>query len=400
MAMAIPGKACCVLILFFALVCCQAGAAPKSRVRPVAGPDPFKGKAIASSPRPGEKIFNVMQFGAKPGGKADNFQAFIAAWKATCAAREPARFHIPQGIFKIGPIAFAGPCQNQAPIIFEILGTVKASTDPSEYTNGEWVLLSGNTMIVAPNPNCMQMPSSIKVNRATNVLLHGFTSLNAMGFHIFITNSVNIRARRLKVIAPRTSPNTDGIHVSRCTKVRIAKSTIGTGDDCISIVQGSVDIGVTRVTCGPGHGISIGSLGKYQDEEDVRGIFVTNSVLSNTDNGIRIKTWPDSPPSAATGMLFKDITMNNVQNPILIDQEYNCGLTCKKPPSRVRISDVRFINIKGTSSTPMAINFKCSQQFPCQNIHLNNVDIKGGNAVCRNAKLNYLGLQIPPPCRG
>ncbi|KAJ7980301.1 putative Pectin lyase-like superfamily protein [Quillaja saponaria] len=201
------GKSRCVLILCFALVYREGF---PSRVIPVAGPDPFKGKAIVGAPRPGEKVFNVMQFGAKPDGKADNFQAFVAAWKATCSSREPARFLIPQGTFKVGPVPFAGPCQNQAPIIFEIIGTVKASTDPSEYTNGEWFLFESvnNIKIIGSgtfdgqgasvwkyndchtNSDCAQMPCSIKVNRATNVLLHGFTSLNAMGFHIFITNSV------------------------------------------------------------------------------------------------------------------------------------------------------------------------------------------------------------------
>ena len=75
---------------------------------------------------------------------------------------------------------------------------------------------------------------------------------------------------------------------------------------------------------------SIGSLGKYQDEKDVVGIIVKNSTLLNTDNGLRIKTWPGSPPSEAKGILFQDIILKNVKNPIIIDQLYcPSGSACR-----------------------------------------------------------------------
>lgn len=72
---------------------------------------------------------------------------------------------------------------------------------------------------------------------------------------------------------------------------------------------------------------SIGSLGKYEDEEDVTAVQVKNCTLRDTTNGIRIKTFPFKPnviPIRASGFLFKDIVMDNVKNPIIIDQEY-CG---------------------------------------------------------------------------
>jgi hypothetical protein len=67
---------------------------------------------------------------------------------------------------------------------------------------------------------------------------------------------------------------------------------------------------------------SVGSLGKYPDEKDVRGVVVTNCTLRNADNGVRIKTWGGSPPSQASNILFQDIIMDNVKRPIIIDQTY------------------------------------------------------------------------------
>lgn len=67
---------------------------------------------------------------------------------------------------------------------------------------------------------------------------------------------------------------------------------------------------------------SIGSLGHYDDEADVRGIIVKNCSLRETDNGVRIKTYKTDSPSKASGIIFQDLIMTRVRNPIIIDQEY------------------------------------------------------------------------------
>lgn len=66
---------------------------------------------------------------------------------------------------------------------------------------------------------------------------------------------------------------------------------ISAGDDCVSIEDGTHGLHVTRLVCGPGHGISIGSLGDDNSRAEVSDIFIDTVHLYGTTNGARIKTW-------------------------------------------------------------------------------------------------------------
>lgn len=80
---------------------------------------------------------------------------------------------------------------------------------------------------------------------------------------------------------------------------------------------------------------SVGSLGKYAYEKDVCGLIVRDSTLSGTANGIRIKTWENSPTElTASNMTFDNIIMNNVANPIIIDQSYCPYASCPAEVSK------------------------------------------------------------------
>jgi len=212
---------------------------------------------------------------------------------------------------------------------------------------------------------------------------------------------------KLTITAPADSANTDGIHIGPSSGITITDIKIGTGDDCISLGDGSQDITITKVTCGPGHGISVGSLGRYKDEEPVSGITVTGCTITNAQNGVRIKTWPASPSAgSASGMHFEDITMINVDNPILIDQGYCPHGQCKaQVPSTIKISDVSFKNIRGSTNNVEAIKLACSKSVPCEKVNLQDIDLKftgSGEAktICENVKPTISGTQNPPGCTG
>lgn len=64
-----------------------------------------------------------------------------------------------------------------------------------------------------------------------------------------------------------------------------------TGDDCVSIQTGCSGVNIQNVDCGPGHGISIGSLGKDNTKACVSNITVSDTKIHDTLTGVRIKTW-------------------------------------------------------------------------------------------------------------
>jgi len=95
--------------------------------------------------------------------------------------------------------------------------------------------------------------------------------------------------------------------------------------------------------------------------------------------------------------------MDNVRNPIIIDQFYCLSKGCTNQTSALSVSDILYENIKGTyniRSPPM--HFACSDSVPCTNLTLSDVELlpAEGDLVldpyCWNAYGNFRTLTIPP----
>ncbi|KAG2719461.1 hypothetical protein I3760_03G268600 [Carya illinoinensis] len=135
------------------------------------------------------------------------------------------------------------------------------------------------------------------------------------------------------------------------------------------------------------------------------GVTVRNYTLTSTTFGVRVKTWPNSPSGVASYLDFEDIVMNNVSTCLLIDQEYCPYAQCNaEVPSRVKISNVSFKNIRGTSATKQAVKIICSRSIPCQNVQISDISLqyngKDGpiTSVCKNVKRSAFGKLNPPAC--
>ncbi|XP_065872927.1 exopolygalacturonase-like [Euphorbia lathyris] len=362
---------------------------------------------------------DITTFGAKPG--ADSAQAITTAWKEACAAAGTGTVTVPTGTFLTGPVLLAGPCKGE--MKFNLIGTLQA---PLKVETSGWITfehvdkltISGTGTLDGQGeemwksqPGCFKTAKMCKTT-AINLrldfvktgLVEGITSLNSKNFHINVLSSTDITLQKLTITAPAESPNTDGIHVARSKGVTITDVNIGTGDDCVSVGDRTSDLKVINVKCGPGHGISIGSLGLYQNEEPVTGVTVQGCTLTKSDNGVRVKSWPDKYGCEASGIHFSDITMEEVENPIIIDMMYcppgGCSTTA---PSKVKLTDISFKGIKGSTPTPDAISINC-MLGSCTNIGLADIDLKFTGpkgppiANCTNIKPTMTGTVNPAGC--
>ncbi|XP_050248571.1 exopolygalacturonase-like [Quercus robur] len=368
-------------------------------------------------------VFNVMNYGAVADGNTDNSKVFEYVFNKACQSEGINLVLIPRGTYMLWPIMLKGPCKGQ--VEFQIKGTLKAPTDKASTVNvyywiafqyiDQLILTGGgkldgqglaawNVYTCNVDPNCKALPISLRLDFVTNSRISHLSSINSKSAHVNVFACEHVRFDHIHIIAPKDSPNTDGIHIGSSSNIDIFNSIIATGDDCVSLSPGSKDINIQDVKCGPGHGISVGSLGGVPNEEDVSGLRVTHSTFIGTQNGLRVKTWAMPYSNNVFNLTFENIIMENVDNPIIIDQQYCPPRNCKKGDSQVQIRDVKFRNITGTSSSKIAVAFDCSKGKPCENIELNNINLTyngaGGPAtsLCSNAKGIVIGQQQPPSC--
>ncbi|XP_019164650.1 PREDICTED: polygalacturonase-like [Ipomoea nil] len=353
-------------------------------------------------------------------GDSDISPELLKAWDEACAATTPSIIVIPKGTFQMKQALLKGPCK--APIELKIKATLKAPPNPNDMEcKKEWLTINyvddftlsgdgtldgqGDVQIYGQKKDTGfksdKLPNNLSLNFLKNSIIRDITSLNSKLFHVNVFGGKNLTFQKITIKAPADSHNTDGIHIAKICDVTIKDSVIGTGDDCISIGDGLENLNIDGVTCGPGHGISVGSLGKTPGEEPVKGVTVKDSKFIGTDNGLRIKTWPNSHPGVVTDIHYHKIEMEDVKNPIVIDQEYCPNNQCsKEKPSLVKISNVSYTNIKGTSATEEAVIIACSSGVPCEDVKFGDINLtfKGGAAktVCSNAKPKLTGKQTPP----
>ncbi|KAJ6752483.1 hypothetical protein OIU85_002857 [Salix viminalis] len=315
---------------------------------------------------------NDIAFGAVGDGISDDTQAFVKAWDTACATPE-AVFLVPSDRhYLVNATRFKGPCEDR--LVIQIDGTIVAPDEPKnwdpdhdrqwlEFSKLNGVVFQGNGVIDGSgskwwasscktnktNP-CRGAPSALTIDSSSSVNVKGLTIKNSQQMHFVISKSASVR-------------------VSQDCK-------IGTGDDCISIVNGSSGIKMKRIYCGPGHGVSIGSLGKDSSTGIVTKVVLDTAFIRETTNGVRIKTWQGGN-GYVRGVRFENVRMENVDNPIIIDQFYcDSPKSCQNQTSAVKISEIMYRNISGTTNSEKAMRFACSDSVPCSNIILSNVNLE------------------------
>ncbi|KAK3438173.1 hypothetical protein EUGRSUZ_C02787, partial [Eucalyptus grandis] len=362
--------------------------------------------------------YNVVNYGATGSGDDDDAQAFVKAWEDTCGdsgEKGTPTLAVPGGKkFRLSPVAFKGPCKSSS-INVQIDGTLVAPSSLSGWkgcSSGKWLNfqdvanlnVKGSGQVDGQGSPWWDGAEALAFSQCVNLVLSGLKHVNSPRNHISISGCDNGIVSNLQITAPESSPNTDGIDISHTNNLDIHDLDIQTGDDCIAINGGSSNISITRVSCGPGHGVSIGSLGKNGAYETVEQVQVRDCSFSGTTNGVRIKTWQGGS-GYAKNIIFDQIKLDAVSNPIIIDQFYNPGGAQPNEASGVVVSDVTFTGFRGSSASDQAIKLSCSS-VGCSDITLDNVQItssKPGDTVtasCENAHGSATLTTPPVRCLG
>ncbi|KAL3639708.1 hypothetical protein CASFOL_014676 [Castilleja foliolosa] len=370
-------------------------------------------------------VLNINEFGAKGDGITDDTKTLLDVWTVACSSPSPAKIVIPaRNSYLVKQTDFAGPCKSN--VTLRISGTIVAPRDPMVWDGldvHKWLYFHGIKSLTVEgggiingmghewwarsckrnesNP-CSHAPTAITFHKCNNLKVRRITLVNSQQMHMAFTNCIHVSVSGLTIEAPADSPNTDGVHISASTHVELKDAVIGTGDDCVSIVSNSSRIRIKNIVCGPGHGISIGSLGKYKSYAAVQDVIVDGAILFDTENGVRIKTWQGGS-GFVRKITFQDIWMYNVSNPIIIDQYYcDSPVPCLNQTSAVSIDSISFRGIKGISATEEAIEFLCSESYPCKKIYLEDIQLVSlsgfSKSSCWDAYGTSSGMIIPPSC--
>ncbi|KAK8543050.1 hypothetical protein V6N13_136406 [Hibiscus sabdariffa] len=307
-------------------------------------------------------VFSVLDFGAIGDGVTDDTQAFKLAWDTACQT-ESAVLLVPDGYsFMLQSTVLAGPCKT-AGLVFQIEGTIMPPDGPDSW------------------PRNISKRQWLVFYRINGMLMQGGGLVDGKGEKWW-----NLPCKPHKGIYGTTMP--------------------GPCDSPVAIrffMSSNLTVKGLKIKNSPQFHFSIGSLGINHSRACVSNITVSDSVIQHSDNGIRIKTWQGGS-GCVSKVKFRNISMEAVRNPIIIDQYYCLTKNCSNQTSAVVINDISYVNIKGSydvRSPPMS--FACSDSTPCINLTLAQVELQPAtrgrtvaNPYCWNAHGTVLTQTIPP----
>lgn len=322
---------------------------------------------------------DVCKFGAKADGVTDATH-FIQA--AILACPEGGRVLIPAGVYRITSLFLKSHLRLELakgaelkafvdPEKFAILpGMIQAYNEIDQYNLGSWegnplpayagiicgigvedVVVYGEGTI---NGNASMddwwtkgkqnkkifRPRLFFINHCKNVTLSGLLITNSPSWTLHPYFSENLKFIDLFVKNPFDSPNTDGCDPESCKNVDIIGVHFSVGDDCIAVKSGKIYMGKTykqpsenfvirQCLMEDGHGaVTLGS----EMAGGVKNFLIEECVFSHTDRGLRIKTRRGRGKDAVIdGIVFKNLTLDHVLTPLVVNSFYFCDPDGKTP---------------------------------------------------------------------
>ena len=255
--------------------------------------------------------------------------------------------------------------------------------------NVTWWDLARQAQVIDQQQSC---PRILVVRQSDNFTLYRITLRNSPNFHVSVDRTNGFTAWGVKIQAPKTARNTDGIDPSSSTNVTITHSFIATGDDNVAIKAGNAGA-ASHMTIEhnhfySGHGMSIGS----ETNGGAAAIRVRDLTIDGADNGIRIKS-DRSRGGLVQDVTYDDVCMRDVKNPVLLTTAYTNASGDLLPMYRdILLNNVRSVTPGRVTVTGLDEDHKISVRF-------NNVFIEGERKVEHaDLSLRIAGHGRAPAC--
>ncbi|KAE8664322.1 F18B13.22 protein isoform 3 [Hibiscus syriacus] len=349
--------------------------------------------------------------GAVVDGTADNSEALLKAWNFVCS-RE-----VEDGVwiilvpgnqtFLLRPLTFNGPCKAKE-IKFLIMGRIISPISPETwegFDQGRWLTfnrvsgleIKGRGEIDGRgwgwwNQSCryhphLGAPCTSLAPTVSRFLDFDYASRHrslsqvrlvySSQTHVLIRGTNDFIVDDEVITTPETSPNTDGIHISSASNIFIRNSIIGT------------------VWTWP-----------WNKHWKLRkGKKLRTSAEHSRKHGILQRNYEWSSNQDMAGVTFENLSFEKEKNLIIIDQNYcNVRGACGELETGVKIRDMVYKNLRGTSSTEVAITLNCSRSVSCTGLLLQSVLLKSAltgtnvSSSCINAYGAAIGVFQPAPC--
>jgi polygalacturonase len=298
---------------------------------------------------------NPHDFGAKGDGTSKDTAAIQSAIDA-CAAKGGGTVLLTVGTYLSAPIVLKSNITLQLDKGATLLGSPDHADYPAKTefrmpglqslvsaTNAENIAITGEGTIDGNGESWWEMaravhdagvmgnphlrPRLVVFAHCKHVRVEGVTIQNSPMWQLVPYYSDDVLIRNVRILAPRHSPNTDAVDPFSSSNVRIDHLYADVGDDNIAIKSGAInspggdeparDITITDCTFLHGHGLSIGS----EIAGGAHHIVAERIHFEGTDNGIRVKANRDRG-NDVSDLVFRDIDMKNVKNPIVISEYY------------------------------------------------------------------------------
>jgi polygalacturonase len=328
--------------------------------------------------------------GAKGDGIVKDTVSIQAAIDA-CATRGGGTVRLTAGTYLIAPITLNSNITLQLDKDAVLLGSTNHDDYPAKTefrepglqslvsaTDASHVAITGEGVIDGAGETWWRMARTIKdagvmgsdhprprlvvFDHCKHILVEGVTIQNSPMWQLVTYYSDDVIIRKIRILAPADSPNTDAIDPFSSSNVRIDHVFADVGNDDIAIKSGAIgspgpdepsrDITITDCVFLHGHGLSVGS----EIAGGAHNIRAERIRFESTDNGIRVKANRDRGNDVGP-LIFRDIDMKGVRNALLISEYYPKILPpeSESPQPVTRLTphfhDITIENLRATGST-------------------------------------------------